>query len=134
MIAVKNLILQIQVNINQDFSGFIFDLMCNDESYNQRLLHRKGFINKEFKQVCSKETVRIAYNNYGNIFQLDSAENIVKYPYPDSLSDIRPGEILSPFLNTNNLLPKWTNCNGTWGSFRNGRWTGAVAEVIFADP
>ena len=65
---------------------------------------------------------------------MDAAENIVEFPYPDSLSGIRPGEILSPFLVSNDLVPTWTNCNGTWGSFKNGSWTGAVAEVKFADP
>ena len=73
--------------------------------------------------------MRIAYNNEANIFEVDRDENIVMYPYPDSLSDIRSGEILSSFLVSQNLVPEWTNCNRSWGTFHNGSWTGAVAEV-----
>ena len=95
----------------------------------KRLVMMKTHVNKKFSNTCSPETVRIAYNNDGDVFRVDANEDIVRFPYPGSLSDIRPGEILSSFMANKNLLPVWTNCNGSWGSFENGSWNGAVAEV-----
>ena len=110
--------------------GIIIDVICYGDPGNWRsLVLLKSHINENFKEACPMQTVRIAYNNVEKVFQVDRDENIVMYPYPASLSDMRPGEILSSFLVSQNLVPEWTNCNGSWGTFHNGSWTGAVAEV-----
>ena len=117
---------------NQDTSRITFDFFCYGDSHKRtRLLIRNGSVNQYFKKVCPSETVRIAYNDYGDIFQLDDSEKMVEYPYPSSISDIRPVEIMSSFLTSQNLKPEWTNCNGDYGSLNKstGRWTGVIAEV-----
>ena len=119
-------------DINQDTSRTIFDFFCYGDSIKRtRLLITNGLVNQGFKNVCPSEKVRIAYNDYGEIFQLDDSEKMVEYPYPSSISDIRPVEIMSSFLASQNLKPEWTNCNGDYGSLNmsTGRWTGAIAEV-----
>ena len=73
-----------------------------------------GHVQKKFKQVCPRKTLRIAYNNAEGYFQVDKDDKIVKFPYSDSLTDLRQGEVLSSFLASLNLLPVWTNCNGSY--------------------
>ena len=40
-------------------------------------------------------------------------------------------EILEIFFENNKIVPKWINCNYTWGTYdyETGKWTGAVGQV-----
>jgi len=103
------------VDLNQTTTNFIFDVACKEESGEwKRQVLMNGHVQKKFKQICPRKTLRIAYNNEEGRFQVDKDDNIVKFPYSDSLTDLRQGEILSSFLASLNLLPVWTNCNRSY--------------------
>ena len=76
--------------------------------------------------------IRMAYNHYQYIFELDKDNFMVEYPWDSSFEKgPRAHDVLSTFFASQNLIPTWTECNGNWGTFNKttGLWTGAVAEV-----
>ena len=75
------------------------------------------------KQMCEIKIIRMAYNQYDGVFELDKDMKVVKIT--------RLNEVLISFFSSQNLTPVWENANFTWGRFdeETGRWTGAVALV-----
>ena len=86
--------------------------------------------------ICSEKIiVNIAYNNFPPFFELvndsmvEYEERWVGYKHSRLSYDY---EILSIFFQHKNILPKWTNCNGNFGTYNKTteKWTGAVGKVI----
>ena len=75
------------------------------------------------KQMCEIKIIRMAYNQYDGVFELDKDMKVVKIT--------RLNEVLISFFSSQNLTPVWENANYTWGWFdkETGRWTGAVGLV-----
>ena len=122
-----------RVNLGQTSTGIMFNFCCYGElNRGTKLLLKGSKVNQEYKFVCPSGTVRIAYNSYDDIFDVDDDGKMLDPGYPKSISDIKPAEILYPFLAVQNLTPVWTNCNGDYGTFNQTTkiWTGIVAEVI----
>ena len=106
---------QIHVDLSKTTMSLLFDVACDEKSGQwKRQVLKNGHVQKKFKHICPRKTLRTAYNNKEGYFQVDKDDNIVKFPYPDSLTDMRQGEVLSSFLDSLNLSPVWTNCNGSY--------------------
>ena len=129
---------QITVGVKKDKSpNTIFHFQCQGNSSNSHklLLTADGRVNRPMKEVCAeKREVRIAYNQYPGIFEVDNVTNtMVEYSLSDKSSHdwAYEWEILSSFLQTYNLSPVFYWCNDTWGWFDEdtGLWNGAVAMV-----
>ena len=76
--------------------------------------------------------IRMAYNHYPYIFELDENDSMVEYPWNWGLGRGPVAhDILSTFFASQNLTPTWKECNGDWGTFNKttALWAGAVAEV-----
>ena len=122
-----------EVDLSQTTLGVIFNFICyGNLNKKTNLLLRGNKVNQGIKFVCPSEQLRIAYNTYLGILELDDFGKMVDFGYKTSIADIRPAEILSPFLNSQNLKPVWTDCNGDYGTFNKSTGkaeSGVVAEV-----
>ena len=74
----------------------------------------------------------MAYNNYRNVFELDENNKMVEYQWNrDFPNGFNAQPILQSFFDKHNLIPSWTDCEGTWGGLNKttGIWNGALGEV-----
>ena len=91
--------------------------------------------NSGFDDVCKEKHVHTAYNNEPGIFEVSNiTEEMVEFPvapYVEHSSMSYEWEIQKAFLETNNIKPKWLNCNYTWGTlnYTTGQWSGAVGMI-----
>ena len=120
--------------------GWRFKFVCSGNamsaSHEGLLLHKNSSVNRNlsFDDVCKEKHVKIAYNNDAPFLDVTSTGELVKGPYYNWL---RPGniaqewELQTGFFDSNNIKPKWFNCNGTWGSLNKttGQWSGAVGMI-----
>jgi hypothetical protein len=111
----------------------IFHFTCQGQPYNQstKLLLREGQVNRPIGEVCMDRLVRVAFNQYPDIFEVDMENNEKMVEYPLDPGGAWNYEILSSFFTSYGLTPNFLDCNDTWGSFNEttGEWTGAVALV-----
>ena len=97
-----------------------------------QLVLRNRQVNRPFEDICQGAMIRMAYNQYQYIFELDKNDSMVEYPWDWGFGKgPRAHDILSTFFASQKLTPTWKECNGNWGKFNKttGLWTGAVAEV-----
>jgi len=129
----------VQVDLKTDtplnLSRTIFSYTCYGEADSQatKLLLRLGKVNRPAEELC-KQTVRMAYTNYGsfgirtNIYgeEVMVIDNSMKVIQGATHSDI-----LSSFFSSKKLTPTWENANYDSGWFveTTGRWTGVVGLV-----
>ena len=113
----------------------IFQFTCQGENdKSSKLLLRQRQVNGAVSVVCKDRPIRMAFNTYEGIFEIDvnNSNSMVEYPWWHGLG-LGPyaQEILSSFFKYNNLTPTWQDCNNNWGTFDEvtGLWTGAVARV-----
>ena len=95
--------------------------------------------NLQYKDLCKEEHhVTVAYNSNKWVFEIDDITNTMVefelsplvFKGEKSLLSFEY-EILNSFFSKFNIIPKWINCNFTWGWFddETGHWTGAVGQV-----
>ena len=91
--------------------GAIFQYFCQGESHSRKLLLSQGNVNKPVADVCTtSREVRIAFKQNPPYFEVDTYTNtMVESEYPDNYyhGHGRDYEILSPFLRSHNLIPRW---------------------------
>ena len=89
-----------------------------------------GKVNMPIQQVCTEQLVRLAMNQWPGMMEVDFEEyRFVEYEIDfDYLWD---WEIVSTFMESYDLKPKFLDCNYTWGWYDEeiGGWTGAIARV-----
>ena len=113
------------MNLKLKISLSIFSLFCLED---RNIKHVKAFVKDgevhNNKEICVKKIVRMAYNQYDGVFELDAEGKVVKNKWIST-------EVLTSFFSSQNLTPVWENANFNWGSFdeETGRWTGAVGLV-----
>ena len=96
-----------------------------------------GSVNKNvpFDELCKEKHVNIASNNEDGIFNVDpdtgELERLPLTPYKGFSSITLEWEIQHDFHTHNNIVPHWSDNNGTWGLLdeETGLWTGAVGMV-----
>ena len=96
-----------------------------------------GSVNKNvpFDELCKEKHVNIASNNEAGIFNVDpdtgELEKLPLTPYKGFSSITLEWEIQHDFHTHNNIVPHWSDNNGTWGLLDEdtGLWTGAVGMV-----
>ena len=96
-----------------------------------------GSVNKNvsFDELCKEKHVNIASNNEDGIFNVDpdtgELEKLPLTPYKGFSSITLEWEIQHDFHTQNNIVPHWSDNNGTWGLLDEdtGLWTGAVGMV-----
>ena len=116
----------------------IFQFTCQGENDKAiKLLLRQRQVNGAVAGVCKERPIRMAFNTFEGIFEIDveNGNKMVEYPWWWGLGWEGAGpkaqEILSSFFKSYNLTPTWQDCNNTWGKFdeETGLWEGAVAKV-----
>ena len=109
----------------------IFDFICdgNFTLHSTRLLLRNGLVNKPIKEVCSKQLVRVAFNNDESVVEVDP-ETDWFIEYHLNLYVLWDYEIMVTFFEAYNLEATFLDCNYTWGWYEEGLgWTGAIGKV-----
>ena len=128
--------------------------MCpgENERYHNLMISHDGSVNRdlEYKDVCpvaeldsepDYHHINIAYNNEPGVFHLDNeTRTMTEYKTSSVLQSSKDypsipysWEVLKIFIQHNNIVPNWIDCNYTWGWFdyETEKWTGAVGKVRF---
>ena len=125
---------QVTIKAKTDGSpNTIFNYQCpgNSSHYQKLLLNKDGHVNREIVEVCRDRFVRVAFNQYPGVFEVNNETNtMIEYPVDGSGLSWH-WEILSSFFAINELTPIFNDCNFTWGwlDYDTGLWNGAVAMV-----
>ena len=137
--------------------GILFNVMCpgENERYHKLMIFHDGSVNRnlKYKDVCpvaqldsepEYHHINIAYNNDPPYFEFnDESQTMTEFPLPSTPSDLNlrlskfhptisySWEVLKIFIQHNNIVPNWIDCNFTWGWYddETGKWTGAVGKV-----
>ena len=131
----------VPVTHHDEMKGWFFKFVCPGNAMStlhDRLLLLKNATVKSnlgVEEVCHEKYVNIAFNNRNNdmLVSTKSGEMIRQ-----SLNiELRGGnvaqewEMQDMFFNNNNIKPRWSNCNSTWGILNEttGKWSGAVGVI-----
>ena len=124
-----------KVRVTRGRNGqFVTDFFCIERLEAIRMVFSRKRVNKPIKEVCPQRQVRVAYNQYKQLFRLD-VKNNNKMVIHDRVSKANfvaeTSVILSDFFTYQNLSVTWQDGHGVWGNFdsKTQKWTGAVGIV-----
>ena len=114
--------------------NFVPDFFCNRENKPIRMAFGQNVVNKPIEEVCPQRQVRVAYNQYKQLFRLDVENNnsmVIHDLESKAYFVAETSVILTDFLKFKNISVTWQDGLGVWGNFDSTtkKWTGAVGLV-----